>query len=223
MRTLLALMFLAGVCEAGTGFVQHRSTYYGESENWKINYSVMRNDALGEFLVRINAIHNETNHQLQPILVGGMGRYHPNLYTAPIQLTEENFGEEVFISLEINPVVRATIGDEVMTDFTQLWYPSRFDANWDFLYNFGDISPYIQALTDPTGYLLDGRMQWSVDALCGGPCGFHTLTPFAEEIINVYSYSGTPGPPSATAIPEPSTIRLALLLPLLLRCSRRRT
>jgi hypothetical protein len=79
------------------------------------------------------------------------------------------------------------------------------DLNGDGLINFGDLSPFVKALTDPAGYAtmfpgLDrvARCDTSGDGLCN----FGDLTPFVGLL--------TGGPGSASAVPEPGSLGLVM-------------
>lgn len=173
------------------------ATIYGGSDQWEINYHTLP-DYTGQLRnpIQINAIrgvNGYTNEEPIRIEIG----YGNDSHTFQL--------DDMDITIEPGLLGFVDIDGERITDFKRIELPVAFDANWDFLYNFADISPYILALTDPTEYLLQDRMQWSLNAVCGsGSCGFHNLTKFTDTIINAISYSGPPGPP-ATSVPECST------------------
>jgi hypothetical protein len=86
------------------------------------------------------------------------------------------------------------------------------DLNGDAAVNFGDLSPFVKALTDIPGYetMFPGldrvaRCDTSGDAMCN----FGDLSPFVALL------TGGPGN-SASAVPEPSVVGLALLAALAL-------
>jgi hypothetical protein len=94
------------------------------------------------------------------------------------------------------------------------------DLNGDDMVNFGDLTPFVLALTDTAAYdamfpeLVDTRVG-RCDTSGDSACNFGDLTPFVNLL------TGEPG--SSSAIPEPSMVLLAvaagvLLVPKRLRC-----
>jgi hypothetical protein len=77
------------------------------------------------------------------------------------------------------------------------------DLNGDGAINFGDLTPFVKALTDPDGYatMFPGLDRVArCDTSGDGACNFADLTPFVELL------SGSPA--SGRAVPEPSTVLL---------------
>jgi hypothetical protein len=80
------------------------------------------------------------------------------------------------------------------------------DLNGDGLINFGDLTPFVKALTDIPGYeaMFPGldRVE-RCDVSGDGLCNFGDLTPFANLL--------TGGPGTGTAVPEPTSILLVVM------------
>jgi hypothetical protein len=91
------------------------------------------------------------------------------------------------------------------------------DLNGDGLVNFGDLTPFVKALTDIPGYeaMFPGIDRVAACDVSGdGLCNFGDLTPFVSLL--------TGGPGSATSVPEPTSLCLCICT-LLVVFGRRRT
>jgi hypothetical protein len=92
------------------------------------------------------------------------------------------------------------------------------DLNGDNAVNFGDLTPFVLALTDIPGYntmfptLVDTRVA-RCDTSGDSQCNFGDLTPFVMILQG--------GPSSGTAVPEPATASMAVCLALAALLKRR--
>jgi hypothetical protein len=77
------------------------------------------------------------------------------------------------------------------------------DTNGDGTVNFGDLTPFVQALQDPTAYqaAFPGLYPTSCDTNTDGACNFGDLTPF----VTILQGGGSA---SANAVPEPASLVL---------------
>jgi hypothetical protein len=94
------------------------------------------------------------------------------------------------------------------------------DLNGDNLVNFGDLTPFVKALTDVPGYdaMFPDQAATRVarcDASGDGMCNFGDLTPF------VMLLTGGPGLASSAAVPEPSSLPLITVMMLTMAANRR--
>jgi hypothetical protein len=92
------------------------------------------------------------------------------------------------------------------------------DLNGDGAINFGDLSPFVLALTDVPAYdemfpeLVDSRVA-RCDTSGDGSCNFGDLTPFVNLL--------TGGPASSSAVPEPASALLMAAAGIVLAMTRR--
>jgi hypothetical protein len=87
------------------------------------------------------------------------------------------------------------------------------DLNGDGVVNFGDLTPFVKALTNPSSYaaMFPGLDRVARCDISGdGNCNFGDLTPFVTRL------TGGPASGAAIAVPEPASLASLLLAAVIL-------